>query len=556
MKWIRWWGLAVFLGLTVTLGAAWYLLAPWLVKSSIETLGTESVGAEVNVAEVDLGLFPAKFNLQNLQITNADAPMTNILEVGEISLAIDSSALFWKKLIVEEMIISGVKFSTPRTHSGKLEGGRKTQQALNAIDNFTLPDINEIDTDKLIEESELLTPKRIAEFNQSSEEIKKYWEEALDEKKNTAEIEIIKVEFNRLKNRSKQNKLNLIKDRKKWKALKKQIKQQQKKYSGLQKRMLEDKKTLSKQLQLIKQGPKDDLNQIMGKVGLGDNGLENLSEKFLGPKITPWVMQGLEFAKSYQSTPSSEEDEIVPKGLGRRVYFKDEQNLPEILIKNIVINGEQGSWTLGGEGNDIAVPPWQWNKPAKISGNFGGNGNANFKIKSAWKSETEMLTELSASANKWKMKNFPLKQDASGNFELESAVINSSLTGSITLEKIDLSMRLAVSSPKISYPESLTGWQKQMIEAINLQKSIQINIKIGGDLLSPKITIESGLEKIFKQLLSVRMAKETDKIKQKLEASLSDKIGDISSFKNIDFSSFQDQLNLEDSQLENLLGKF
>jgi uncharacterized protein (TIGR03545 family) len=556
MKWIRWWGLAAFIGLVVVLGGAWYLLAPWLVKSTIEGVGSESVGAQVNVTDVELGLFPAKFKINNLQVTNADAPMTNLVEVGEIALAVDSSELFWKKLIVEEMVISGVKFATPRTHSGALEGGRKTAQMMNAIENFELPNINEIDTNKLIKDSELLTPKRIEQFSRSKLEIEEYWKGALDKEKNAKEIADITAEFDQLKNRAKKNKLNLLKDSNKWKSLKQKIKIQQKKYTDLKQRLQTDKETLSKQLSLIKQGPKDDLNQIMGEVGLGEGGLENISEKYLGPKVTPWVMKALDFAKNYQQAPATKEDEVIQQGLGRRVYFKDEQHLPEILIKNIVINGEQGNWKLGGKGNDIAVPPWQWDKPANLSGEFTGNGDASFQIKSEWKSETEMLTKVNALAKNWSLTQFPLKQDETGLYELTSAVINTDLKGSITLEKVNLSMNLTIGSPKISFPDAVTGWKKQILEGVNLQNSIDINISVSGDLLSPTIKIKSGLEKIFKQVVSARLSKETDKIKQKLQDSLSGKIGDISKFKNLDFSSFQNQLNLEDGQLGDLLGKF
>ncbi len=556
MKWIRWWGLGVFVGLLVLLSATWYLLAPWLVKSSIEGIGSEAVGAQVDVEKVELGLFPAKFNLKSLQVTNPDAPMTNLVEIGEISLAVDSSPLFWKKLIVEEMIISGVKLSTPRKQSGELEGGRKTEQVANAIANFELPAADEIDTEKLIEEADLLTPKRIEAFNTSKNEIEEYWSEAFDKNKNEAELTAIQDEFNNLQQRAKENKLNVIKDRKKWKSLKKKIKQQQDKYTELKKRLASDKDKLSKQIKLIKQGPSDDLERLMNKVGLGEGGVENISEKFLGPKITPWVLKGLELAKNYQSTPATEDDEVLEQGLGRRVYFKDQQLLPELLIKNIVINGEQDSWRLEGKGNDIAVPPWQWKKPADLFAEFSGNGSANFRIKSAWKSENEMETKINAMAKNWALTNYILKQDNTGSFELLSAVINSSLKGNITLTRVDLKFDISISSPKISYPDSISGWQKQLMEGINQQQSIDIKVEVSGDLLNPKIKLKSGLEKIFKTMLSARLSEQTDNIKQSIQAKLSEKIGDLSSFQNLDFSAFMQQLNLQDNQLGDLLGNF
>ena len=73
--------LALFLAL-VAMG--WYFFLDATVRRSIEAIGTELVGAKVDLAEADVRLREGSVTLRGLQVTNPDAPMTNLFEVDEI----------------------------------------------------------------------------------------------------------------------------------------------------------------------------------------------------------------------------------------------------------------------------------------------------------------------------------------------------------------------------------------------------------------------------------------------------------------------------------------
>ena len=113
-QWIRWWGLGVFLFIALF----WWLCIDFIVKTAIETVGTEAVGAKVELAGASVTLLPTSLTLKQLRITNPDAPMQNIVEVGNISAGIDSLELFGRRLVINEMDLSGLQFNTPRKSSG------------------------------------------------------------------------------------------------------------------------------------------------------------------------------------------------------------------------------------------------------------------------------------------------------------------------------------------------------------------------------------------------------------------------------------------------------
>ena len=58
-KWIRWWGLGTFVVLTAIIGVLWIFFVDGWVKRLIEDVGTEAVGARVELGHADLSLFSA-----------------------------------------------------------------------------------------------------------------------------------------------------------------------------------------------------------------------------------------------------------------------------------------------------------------------------------------------------------------------------------------------------------------------------------------------------------------------------------------------------------------
>ena len=85
-KWIRWWGLGAFVVVAALLGCVWILFVDGWVKTQVEEAGTGAVGAKVELDSVDLTLFPAGLTLTRLQVTDPKEPMTNAVEIAQVSM--------------------------------------------------------------------------------------------------------------------------------------------------------------------------------------------------------------------------------------------------------------------------------------------------------------------------------------------------------------------------------------------------------------------------------------------------------------------------------------
>jgi len=556
MKFIRWWGLIAFFGLLLVVTMVWYLLAPHLIKNSIEELGSEVLGAKVEINSVELSLFPVSVAINNLVAADPELPLKNLFESDQIKFAVDAGALLWKKIVIEELVLTGVKIATKREFSGALEGGRKSTQAIEKAIEVALPDISNLDINELVAKADLITLKRIDKLKQEQNKLAQEWRTVLDKDEFDNRIVEIKSEYERLAKRAKKNKLNLIKDRKSWKKLKQSIDAERKQIASLSDKLKRDKRSLSVQLKLVKHGPRDDMKAIMGQLGVND-GVEGLVEKYLGPQYTPWITKGLEMVKSFKPREGQAKEKQAVIQLGKKVVFNDQHVFPELLIKKIKLSGSNQGWKLNGKGFDLGYLPWLTGKPAKLSFYLGGKGTAKLDITSDWSSANKMLTKLKSSVTNWSLESMRFMQTEAGEWTLNSGNLTANIAGEFTLDKINITASFSISSPKLRVPENISPWQKSLAMSVNHEAKIDFKLTASGSITEPKIKIDSSLEKLFKKAIGDKVKKEAEKLSGKVKQSIADKVGDISALENFNsnFDQWQSQMSEKDNRLQNLLGK-
>jgi len=114
-------GLLVFAIFLLLVGLLWWLFADRLVEQAIERTGSSVVGAKVELDAVDLRPSEGAVHLTHLQVANPEAPMRNLLEADRISVDLLLGPLLEKKVVVQDLTVTGVRFDTPRKTSGALE---------------------------------------------------------------------------------------------------------------------------------------------------------------------------------------------------------------------------------------------------------------------------------------------------------------------------------------------------------------------------------------------------------------------------------------------------
>lgn len=91
------------------------------LRKAMEWGGYKAMGAEVNVAKVETSFFNASLLIKGIEITNAEKPTHNSLEIGDIRFSMLWDALLRAKIVINEAAVEQIKFNTKRKHIGKVK---------------------------------------------------------------------------------------------------------------------------------------------------------------------------------------------------------------------------------------------------------------------------------------------------------------------------------------------------------------------------------------------------------------------------------------------------
>jgi len=116
---VRWKGLAL-IGTLVALACLYVTFFLDIhLKAAIEERGSQLNGAQVNVARLKTSLFNRTFELQGLEITDRRDPLRNAFEVDAVQFTFLLGPLLRRKLVVEDLKVSGVHYRTLRKVPGE-----------------------------------------------------------------------------------------------------------------------------------------------------------------------------------------------------------------------------------------------------------------------------------------------------------------------------------------------------------------------------------------------------------------------------------------------------
>ncbi len=121
MKIFRWKAIVPMLLCTALTVALWTLYVDRVIRKTVEFVGTDAMGARVELDGASLHTERGLLVLDHLQVTDPRAPLTNLVEVGEIVARLNVRALLEKKAVIETLAVRGVRFGTPRRESGAVE---------------------------------------------------------------------------------------------------------------------------------------------------------------------------------------------------------------------------------------------------------------------------------------------------------------------------------------------------------------------------------------------------------------------------------------------------
>jgi len=532
-RFIRWQGMVAFVLLSALVAGLLYLFAESLVKRAIVSSAESAFGAEVNVAEVQLGYSPLQLSVLGLQVTDKDSPTKNLFSFERATAGVDVWQYLFGKIIIDELEVSQLAFSGVRSQAGKVyvdDVSDKEEESLSDQAKAMLPEVDMQlpDIKALLDDSNLLTVKASNELKisykveqeklkalktqlPSKAKLKAYQDKvaALGKMKvsSLADIEKIKTEFDKIKVEFKADQ-----------ALIKKAKQQ----------VLNSKKILAQQISELKNAPTKDWQQIEKTYQLDSIDTEDFAHILFGEKARGYV-QKAQWAYEQVSPLMSDmkgdgtTSEVKSHANGRFIFFKEDSPLPAILIKKALfsIKLEQGEVKV--TGSELTHQHWIRGKDSLININSIDNGelklSSNFKLTQSG----EFNANGDWLVNNRTLSNTELTQSKALNLSLSAGKLDG--IGSFSVVNGEVEATNQFSLKQASYQgEAESKITKLLLDTIKSLDSLTVDVGVNGELSKPSFTIASSLNDALTGAFKQQVSAKLDGFKKKVNKGLNEKL--------------------------------
>lgn len=190
VKVFRWRAIGPLLILFVIACVLWWLFADGIARRESQRVGTQMLGAKVEIQDLHLDLKNGDVSIRGLTIASPHEAFKNLLQADEIIADLDMVPLTEKKIVIDRIVANGLRFGTPRQTDGRVaaksgEGiaGRVLAETRDWANQFQIP-LLQLATGKISIDS--LDPRRLSTIpaatalGERADSSRRAWQAAFD----------------------------------------------------------------------------------------------------------------------------------------------------------------------------------------------------------------------------------------------------------------------------------------------------------------------------------------------------------------------------------------
>lgn len=529
-KWIRWWGLGAFVVVIGGIAAFFMLAASPLIKSAIESFGSDAAGARVEVKSVSLSLAPLGIEVRGMTVANAEKPMENLVEFERAVADLEFGPLFLSKSIISDLSIDKLQFNTPRTTSGALEklvsnseGGSSGKKEEETPVLEQLPSAEE-----LLAREQLKTEAAGKAFQETYKTRKVELDEALEKVPSEADLKQYEADVKAIVSGDLKSLEDFQQRKAKLEALRKRFREDRKAVTEARDVIGETRTEVGERLRDLRDAPGQDLAMLKDKYQLNARGAANLSQLLFGPEVGEWAHEALywyEKIKPYLASDGEEKaaEEEEPERLnGRYVHFPTSDPWPEFLIRKTGISAITPEGNLAIAGRDLTHQQAVLGRPAQID--IDGQElnqvkalNANLILDHRQSPGRDTAT---LDVQDWQVNSADL---GVGGTQLDSAMAQlqgmAQVSGDQLLSKLDAQFGQAAFTG-----DGQTLFAKELLSALHSIDQFTVDARATGDLADPEVQLGSDLDARLNAAFSRRLRQQQDKLEANLQSKLNARI--------------------------------
>ncbi len=527
--------LIAFAGFLILIVLVWLVVVDWAVKVVIESQGTKAVGARVDVAKADLSLLPAGLEIQGLDVTNPDSPMTNALAVKRIYSDIELMPLIKGKVIIDNLRMEGIRLDTPRKSSGAVTSAKTAAKAETDrmppwIDNLcagekpvqlAMPQVKDI-----LGREKLQSLQLAQELESKITTARTSWEQRLKELPTQKDLEAYQARLDKIKKKAG-GLTGLVGSATELKTLNEDLNKDLDRIKKARNSYQTELDTLKKQAAAMAGAPLADVRRLKDKYAVSAEGLANLSRTLFGPSVCDWWRKGYQWytrLKPYiggMQAKKTERKEAKPKPELQK------GELPTFLIRQLHVDALLDAGSFTGEASDITSDPQIWIKPLtfKFLGrkmkqvqNINMDGILNFMQPGNPKHHVKLLVEKYA-LNKVDLgdpKNLPV--------EIANALADLDINFDLAGPKLDALAKARLADVRMAV-EKTAGSEiaDAMAQALSSVTRFGLTAIVKGKDPDYMTRIESDLDPILRKAVGQLISKATARLESQLQTAVAEK---------------------------------
>lgn len=559
---IRWPGLAAFAAIVGLLVIVSWLFLDAILKVTLEYGLGRLNGAEVTIQKVEHKWSPLTLTAYDVQATDPAKPSHNQVQLEKFSADVSAAELLLGRIHIEQLDVVGVRVDQARKQG---EGEVYVAPSKEDIKEWASGSWEQLkvslpSTDEIVQQVGLQTEQILTDAETQIEQQREQFEQAKAALPTKETLQQYQQQVKAITEGKVEGLGDIAARKEKLDNVKAAIRQDKEAIQKFRQQLSESADVVKTQIARVKEAPENDINRIRNFFQLNESGLQNVTGLLLGDKARQWseylLLAYEQLAPMLARSANTQTVEKV-RGEGESLSFVEDDAPPEFWIKQARTEVMIGDTAVNIDWQNITHQHDLLGQPTTYQARV-DNGDL-------WQAfnldgELSLLSSGIDAKQQWQLKganvkNLGLSDSSELTAAITSALIDSDgrvlvrgnqLDGEAIIRMLDLAVT-AQGSSKIT---------NAIAQALAQLKRLDINTKVGGDILNPKLNLNSDLDQQLGKLLSQTAMAEAqtklDDIKSELSAKVENQLGPKNQLLE-DITQLNGQAESFDQQLEELL---
>ena len=517
---VRWWGLGAFAGLVLLLAGGWWLFADYWLERSVEKAGTAMVGARVELDGADLGLFPIRVELTGLRVTNPRRPMRNAVAAKRIAFRLDTRELVFGRTRIDEVAVEGAALDTPRATSGALATRKRRQEpgpfrrltGQLELPGFRVPAVAEV-----LAKGEVQSVSAARELERDAADSRQRLAGRAEDLPDEAQVRAYRQRLDRLRKEAEGTLASLVKSGGEAAKLKRDIDADVDRLQALKKDVDATRKRLKAKLAELRRMPGEDARRLATRYGPSAEGLGNVAEAFLGPKVAGWLRSGWYWYAVVEPYLAPARERLAKRrevtaskplrGTGLDIHFASGPAEPTTVVREVVLSkAAKGGEGLGLNGRitDMTPQPGLWPRPLQVEvANPGGSPGFTLGAVLDHRDPAAASDRIDLRVRGAPVAGWVLGEGGPLPVRVQQGRSDIAVTGRLAEGQMDVRVEATVSDARMAVGAEGGGeLARAVADALARVDRFTLSGRITGSPEDPRLRLESSLERPLRQAVT------------------------------------------------------